>query len=220
MKKVILNEKDVIDYVVECLNVLKNGYCFMSDNLYHHNSSYDNAKSICENGILTVESLYSRKIGKYSDKSIDSLKKDDFHVNGIDSVSLSLIGLDDLYPDEFEYDPLNSYLVDFLISEDLNTNRSTINYGNEFLFYGDISIDKIHSLDIRLLKYIKQRSQKIGLSNSLVNDIIDKYNNLIDISLIIKKMNLNVSLREMSFEDNSLIDLDKLSSSKKIVLSK
>lgn len=41
------------------------------------------------------------------------------HVNGKNSVSLSVIGLKDLYPNEVEYNPFSPNLVDFLITSDI-----------------------------------------------------------------------------------------------------
>ncbi len=218
MNSIDLNKNDVLNYITEEINKNKCGYYYVDSNLYHHNSSYEDGASICKNGILTAQSLFNRKIKKYSSDYMNNLKNDDFHVNGIDSVSLSLVGLDDLYDDEYEYNPLNFYLIDFLVSSSLNTDRSSINYGNEFLFYGDIGVDKLISLDFRLLKLIELLNKKSYLLNISIEDIVLKYNELINISDVIKDLNLNIALREMLFEDSSLIDIEKISCSKRIML--
>lgn len=136
----------------------------------------------------------------------------DSHVNGIDSISLSVVGLTDLYRDEFEYDPYNPTQVDFNISSDVKAHRLTTHYGNEFLCNDSISIDKLRSVDIRLLELIKL-SEK-GYS---IRDIIDKYNCLKDIALAIKQSNLDIPFREMS-SDNLTMDIDKVSVTPKLIL--
>lgn len=218
MKEIILSEKDVLEYVIKKIDEFRCGYRYIDKNLYHHNTSYKDASSICKYGILTVKDLAKLQIKNYSKESLDDFINDDFHVNGIDSVSLSVVGLNDLYKDEYEYDPYSSYLVDFLISNDIKTNRYTINYGNEFLFYGNIMQDKFKSIDTRLLKFIKEADKKNYMGNYSINNVVIKYNELLKIASTVKDLNLDILLRDMSFEDDSILDINKMVCERKILL--
>ena len=47
-------------------------------------------------------------------------------------------------------------------------------------------------------------------------DLIEMYNSLIEMAKVIKEKNLNISLREMSYDNNFSIDINKIALSKKI----
>lgn len=124
----------------------------------------------------------------------------------------------DLYPNEYEYNPFTPSKVDFLVSNDIKAGRSAIHYGNEFLSYSSISADKLRSVDIRLLKMIELMSTGASVDNCSVTDIVEKYNYLKEVALAILHSQLDIPLRETSYHDNSLIDIEKLSSGPKLVL--
>ena len=188
----------------EIKNLIKNSIIFSSiDNLdinnakYHHNSSYKNASNICKYGILSLKDLNKYGLRNDSEETLKKLDDISSHANGINSVSLSVVGLDDLYKDELVYDPYELDVVDFLVSNDITARRYSVNYGNEYLCNESISNKYIKSLDIRLLKLIQ--SNKCNL-----NDLIDYYNYLIDISKTL--LDTNIPIRESSYDS---IELNK-----------
>ena len=77
------------------------------------------------------------------DEMIKTMDDLDSHANGSESISLAVVGLDDLNPDEFEYDPFSEKQVDILITSDIVARRVTTNYGNEFLSDKSIDVDKL-----------------------------------------------------------------------------
>ena len=121
---------------------------------YHHISSYNAAPSIIKNGILSVSDLHKKGIIKFSEKELKLSEDIESHVNGSDRVSLAVVGLDDLYADEYEFNPFKPASVDFIISSDVKTSRSSTHYGNEFLSYGSIKNNMIKSVDVRLFEYL------------------------------------------------------------------
>lgn len=220
MNTILLDNYYVLDYIKKEINDSKCGIKTVKYADYHHNTKYKNVPLICSNGLLAIKELHNKGLKNYS---LDLLKqKSDIesHVNGDDAISLSMVGLDDLYPDEFEYNPHSPFMVDILISSFINASRNSTHYGNEFLSYESIKPDKLKSIDIRLLKLISLIDKNTYSNIISLSDIIDNYNYLIDISLAIKKCKLDIPLREMSYQDDSLLDIDKLSSLPKITLTK
>ena len=183
---------------------------------YHHNSRYEDASSICEHGILTLNDLNDRKVRTFDETYLKRMSDIDSHVNGTDAISLAVVGLDDLYLDECEYDPFFPTRVDFLVSSDVVAGRSACNYGNEFLSYKSISNDKLKSLDIRLLQLIDMY-ERGEIRNLSIQDLVKRYNSLKEIALAIKLAKLDLPLREMS--NNPVeFDLDKLITAPKLVI--
>ena len=73
-------------------------------------------------------------------------------------------------------------------------------------------VDKIKSVDIRLLEYLESNT-------SFVESIINKYNSLKDIAIALKQLDLDIPLREMSSQ-NITMDVDKLLETPKILIKK
>ena len=202
---------DIKDILEDCLmkNIIIDNY------LYHHNVSYHDTPSVVQNGILSLKEQNKRGITNYSNEVLKVLDDTSSHVNGIDGISLSIVGLNDLSKNEEEYDPFNSNCVDILLSDEIKTMRNSKHYGNEFIASRIILPDKFRSVDIRILKYIQELLQKDELSDQELNKLIDKYNNLRKIAYELVLTGYLVPIREMSF-DNILIDTYKLSKAPKI----
>ena len=207
MGNIIIDKKLALEYIRDTLRASKNKLEFVKHAKYHHNTRYRNAASVCRNGILTMLDLHKYKIISFSPEMLRNFDDDDFHVNGIDAVSLSIAGLDDLYGDEEEYNPFDSSRVDFLVSSEVMASRNSTNYGNEFLSMGSISIDKIRSVDIRLIELMNKMGDN---SYSTTESMVNKYNALRDIACTIKEYNLDIPLREMSYGEEYSIDIDTL----------
>jgi len=215
--KTLIEKRFVLNYIKEVLNDLKTNECIIDDAIYHHNAGYGDASSICCYGILTLEDLKNLQIKDITDSELERLSDIESHINGTDAVSLSVVGLKDLYAGEEEYSPFSPKLVDFLISSNLLVGRSCNHYGNEFLSYRSISKKHLRSADIRLLELIN----KIENDNNeyIIEDIINKYNSLKNIANSILENDLCIPIREMSF-DNKALDLEKIIKTPELVLVK
>ena len=210
MSEITLEKKYVLEYIKDILNDVKLNGVNIGEAKYHHNTSYSNAPLICQYGILSLQDIKNHKINDYTDECLKMMSDTDSHINGSDSVSLSVVGLDDLYPDEDEYNPHKPNEVDFRVSSGIKAYRSTLHYGNEYLSKS-IGIDKLRAIDIYLLELISKE-----LNN--IDKIIEKYNNLIKICISMKQTNLDIPLREISFDTNYALDIDKLSKCQKVKL--
>jgi len=216
MNNIILEEKYILEYIKTMLNEYRQKYTNVTDYMYHHNRGYQTAPIVCKHGILTILDQHKKGINHYTEEQLKRLSDTDSHINGIDSVSLSRTGLKDVNLDEDEYDPFDPSMVDFLISGKVSAKRQNEHYGNEFITReGSIPVDMIKSVDIRLIELINLCCNS---QNRNITDIIEKYNYLKEIALSMKESNLNIPLREMSNQDNFDLDIDKLSTTKKLIL--
>ena len=131
MQKVILEKNDVLEYVETTLNDIISTPIVVFDDMFHHNTRYEDTISIIENGILTGKD--QNKMGILSDEKLELFEDIESHANGSESISLAVVGMTDLYPDEFEYDPFCEKSVDILITGDVSARRVSTNYGNEYI---------------------------------------------------------------------------------------
>lgn len=218
MSKIIIEEKHITEYIKDTLSDCRSGSIIVNNAKYHHNTSYREAPNICRHGILSLVEQQKQGIKDYTSDFLTIMNDIESHVNGNDSISLSVVGLKDLYPGEDEYNPYSPSMVDFLITSDIIASRSTHHYGNEFLVHGSISTDKLKAIDIRLLRLI-QLIEK-NRNNPMYNNekLVSMYNNLREIALTMRAAQLDIPLREMSQQDDSNLDIDKISTAPILVL--
>lgn len=213
MNKIHIEEENIIEYISDLLSDFKTKSANISNARYHHNSSYDSASSIINHGILSLNDINKLKIKEYNDDFLKTMGDNDSHINGNNGISLAVVGLQDLYRDEFEYDPFNINQVDFIITSDIKACRTTTHYGNEFISYNKIETDMIKAVDIRLIKCLENIEDKESLKK-----IVIKYNCLLNIASSIKEKSLDLAFREMSDNNNSTLDVDKITKSPKLIL--
>ena len=216
MEKKMVFERDLLDYVYDNLKSLKGDKKEPTDYLYHHNTSYEDAPLIVKHGILSMKDIKKLGLKDYSDEVINLAFDNNSHANSTDGVSLSIPDLPDIYNNEDEFDPRTPYAVDFLVSDKIEPCRYTINYGNEYISYSPITPDLFRAVDVRLMSYIEKLEYYKATSDTLVS----KYNNLIRLALELRKANLGIYLREMSKEDNSVLDIDRLAHMPEISLKR
>lgn len=147
-----------IKYILEDCLTKKD---ILDESLYHHNVSYSDTPSVIKNGVLSLREQNKRGITNYSEEKIKVLDDTESHINGIDGISLSVVGLNDLMKDEEEYNPFNSRCVDIVISKDIKAYRNSSHYGNEYIADRIILPDKFKAIDIRLLLYIQELLKKM-----------------------------------------------------------
>lgn len=210
MKKGLDVKKNIEDVIARSMN----GFVDVNDR-YHHNSSYTAAPSIIKNGILSISDLHKRGVVKVSAKVLKLSEDIESHINGSEQISLSVVGLDDLYKNEEEYDPFKTGSADFIVSNDVKAARSSTHYGNEFLVYSPIDNDKIKSVDVRLFEYLDELEK---LNGSSAKDMISLYESLREIAISLRDSKLNIPLREMSNGNNKSLDIEKISEMPKLIL--
>lgn len=216
MENVVLDKKEILDYVESSINESTYTTIEVVDDKFHHNTKYEDAVSIIENGILSGKE--QNKLGIVSDEKLELFSDIESHVNGTDSISLAVVGMTDLNPGELEYDPFSEKHVDILISGEVPARRVSTNYGNEYLTDDSILNDKFRAIDTRLLAYIEtiRISSTCDPFDVSINQLLDNYNKLREVALLLKKKSLDIPLREMSSGERIGLDINKLSSLPKV----
>ena len=218
MERIYLEKEHVIDYISESMNSFINDCIIVNDARYHHNSDYTSAVSILKNNILSLDEMNRQRIRRFSKEFLSTMDDRESHVNGCDGISLAVVGLTDINRDELEYDPYSSHHVDFVIDSDVKACRSSVNYGNEYIASEMIPTDMIRAVDIRLSKYIDMLVSRGKLDDESIFTLVQKYNCIRNIAMLIKQDGLDIPLREMSYENCSALDVDMVASSPKLVL--
>lgn len=213
MNEIYIDKNNILEYIGDTLSSFKIGKHKVYKARYHHNSSYKNSPSIIKNGILSLSDINDLSIRRYTKEHLEILSDVTSHVNGNDGISLSVPYLDDLYEDEFEYNPFNIHNVDFLISSDIRASRNSTHYGNEFISYERILPDKLRSVDIRLLTYLSSIKDKHDLNK--IFRLIHNFNEIKDIALALYEKGLYMPFREMSYSDSEL-DIEKIANMPKL----
>ncbi len=219
MSDIKLDRCDVVNYVKNTLNNSKTNFDEVTDAKYHHNTKYCDASSVIRLGILTMSELNKLKLRHDSPESLKVMNDTLSQVNGLDGVSLAVTGLDDLYPDEDEFDPFLSDAVDFRIADTLSPRpgRDSTKYGNEFVYRGIIKPEEFRAIDIRILEYIEQLENNVSnMGSRSIEELKNNYNNLLDMLKVLKDANLDVPVRE-TFGGFS-IDKEKMSECPRIVI--
>lgn len=220
MENVILEKKEVLDYVETSIEDVISTPIEVIDDKFHHNTRYEDTISIVENGILSGKE--QNKIGLISDETLELFDDTESHANGSESISLAVVGMTDLNPDEFEYNPFCEKNVDILITSDISARRVSTNYGNEYLSDESIMNDKFRAIDTRLLAYIAaiRMSTVREPVDVSITQVLKNYNNLKELANVLKVKSLDIPLREMSTNQGTSIDIDKLSSMPKVKMKR
>lgn len=218
MERIYLEKEHVIDYISESMNSFINDCIIVNDARYHHNSDYTSAVSILKNNILSLDEMNRQRIRRFSKEFLSTMDDRESHVNGSDGISLAVVGLTDINRDELEYDPYSSHHVDFVIDSDVKAYRSSVHYGNEYIASEMIPTDMIRAVDVRLSKYIDMLVSKGKLDDESIFTLVQKYNCIRNIAMLIKRDGLEIPLREMSYDNCSALDVDMVASSPKLVL--
>lgn len=219
MEKKLIEERYALEHISELLEELKCGSIDVNNARYHHNTDYYSASSIVRCGILSMQSMNNLGVRRYSKYFLEVMNDTESHINGKDGISLAVAGLDDLYSDEFEYDPFDRDKVDFLITSDIKASRNSVHYGNEFISREDITPSSIRSIDIRLLECLKKLENK-SCNIEVIQEMVDRYNSLKQIALELKKCALEIPIREMSCSTGALLNVEKTANGPIIKLKK
>ena len=206
-KTILLEKKEILGYMKDVINDLIVSGTDITDYRFHHSTNYNNAVNVCKYGIINIKEQNRLGLRNDSKEYLEMMDDEYSHVNGIENVSLAVMGLTDLYKGEEEYNSYNPYLVDFLLSKDIVARRKALHYGNEFLCNG-VSVDKIKSVDIRLLQFLHKVELKTD--DQELNKIINNFNSLIDIANEMYIQKLEIPLREMSESNIYDLDVDRL----------
>ena len=220
MENVILEKNEVLEYVETSIADVISTPIEVIDDKFHHNTRYEDTISIVENGILSGKE--QNKIGLISDETLELFDDTESHANGSESISLAVVGMTDLNPDEFEYNPFFEKTVDILITSDISARRVSTNYGNEYLSDESIMTDKFRAIDTRLLAYIAaiRMSTVREPVDVSITQVLKNYNNLKELANVLKVKSLDIPLREMSTNQGTSIDINKLSSMPKVKMKR
>jgi hypothetical protein len=214
VKKIYVQKENVLNYILELLNIYKGETIKLENARYHHNTDYKDGKNVVENGILTLQSLSDKGLMELSKEQLKIMDDTSSHINGINGVSLAVVGLKDLYRDEFEYDPFDDSKLDIIVDTSLHARRTSTNYGNEYIADGNIDVSYIRAIDIRLEecinKVLNTEDEKI------IIEMVERFNYLIEIASSL--INSNILLREASFEQYKVLDKENIAKLNKITI--
>lgn len=176
----------------------KNEPISSGDELFHHNTSYDNITSVLQNGLLSFNRMKSLGINKSAYQAIDN-------VNGEEYISVSR--KEHAYRAfDFEYNYDSPFVVDFVIRDEIrkrtNVMRNTTNYVNEYLVLDEIPIEYIKLMSVRFMRMAKEISERDSYWS--LASFIKRYNQLIDALPLLEDK--NIPLIENSEE---IIHVDK-----------
>ncbi len=231
-KKKAVEEKYISEYIKDMLSDYRSQDVVVDKAKYHHNAAYEKAPLICKHGILTIEDLNKQGLRHDTTEQLKVLDDMTSHANGISNVSLSVAGLDDLYRDEFEWEPFGPQNVDFLVSSDIkDVGRHSVHYGNEFLVRRSVPLDQLRAVDIRLLELLAQAEIKDkSRFTPTMEKVVDNYNNLIETAKAMKEVGLDIPLRQMQqgqytglcmeTSQGPAMDIDKVAAAPKIFVKK
>lgn len=184
----------------------------VTDTKFHHETNIKNVPDVLKNGLLSKRESVKLEGRELTEKE-KFIYSDDYHVNGLDYISLSTVEDDfsKMYEWESLYDPFNTIDADIIISKDVKACRNTTNYYNEFLVNDRISTDLFRSIDLRILNILNFNfcNSEKNKSESRIKLMIEYYNFLKYIALALKENNLDIPLREVSNEIITL-DIDKV----------
>ncbi len=94
------SKNDIINYAYYILNTAKMERIDIDGSTYHHNTDYQAGIWVVAHGILSMSSLNRIGLASFSEDELKKYSDVESHVNGIDNVSLSVAGLQDLYKGE------------------------------------------------------------------------------------------------------------------------
>ena len=169
------SKKDIINYAYYILNTAKMERIDIDGSTYHHNTDYQAGIWVVAHGILSMSSLNRIGLASFSEDELKKYSDIESHVNGIDNVSLSVAGLQDLYKGEEEYDSSSVDKLDIIVDSSIKAFRNSTHYGNEFLSRGDIHPKYIKSIDVRIEEYLKKSIK--------LNELISKLGVFIELSI-------------------------------------
>lgn len=219
MRREYLEEEFILEYVSEHLGDFIEGCVVVNDAKFHHNTSYTKAPSLIRNNILSLEEQTKKRLKNFTEEELKLYDDMESHANGSSGISLAIVGLDDLSEDEMEYDPFGENQVDFLIQSDIKAMRNSVHYGNEFITFDQIEAEKFKAIDIRIAKYIDILLKKGNeFDSEAISTLVQRYNCLRNIAITLKQEGLDVPIREMSYDNCSSLDIEKVASSPKLVL--
>jgi len=220
MDKIRIKKREILEYVYDQLNTYKMHFTDVENARFHHNSSFQNGSSILENGVLCLNSQNDLGIKKISQETLLKMSAFDSHINDVDGISLSVVGLTDLDPKKFVYDPFQNSAIDIIITSDIPTYRSTYHYDNEYVATMDITPDLFRAVDIRLINYIEEINsfEDLHKKNELALELLKKFNYLREMAMVMKEMKLDIPLREMSNKSTYNLDVMKLAKTPQVLL--
>lgn len=186
-----------------------------TEDMYHHNTSYSFTPKVIKHGLLSLNE--KRKLYNFNlDEETMFKLNDENYVNGIDDISLSVVGLPDVDKNDFEYNPFSCAYVDVIVSSHVKARRNSKNYANEFLVSEKINNSDFKAIDVRLLEYIEKTFADTNISeDEKKKRIVECYNYLRKIAIALKEAKLDIPLREMS-NGNITLDKEKVSCFKKL----
>lgn len=206
--------KLIRDNIYSCIVNDKN----VHDVKFHHQLKWKRLLSALKYGLLSY-SLYTKEVeGRELTKEEKYRYSDEYHVNGLDFISLSSMDIDfsKMNKHELLWDTYYGIYPDIIVSSKVNAYKVTRNYFNEFLVSDRIPINMFNSIDSKLLRIFNFdfKNKEKNSEEFKINLLIKYYNYLIEVAKYIEENNLDIVIRETSEvtnkdENNKALVLDR-----------
>lgn len=174
----------------------------ITDKKFHHRLNIKSLPIVLQHGLLSNK-LKAKIIEK---RNLTEKEKfvfsDECHVNGYDYVSVSSVeeDLSKMYKDEDLWDTYLGIDPDIIISSRIDAKKNTINYFNEYIVQDKIPVEMFNSIDMKLLKIMDYNffNKEQNKKEEKIKMMLEYYNYLREVAIILKQNNLNIPLRETS----------------------
>jgi len=201
----------------------------VKDTKFHHQINIEHVPNALEYGLLSmrnyVEKVENRKL---TEREI-FIFSDESHVNGLDNISISTMDMDfsKKYRNEGVWETYNTIYPDIIVSKKVKARKVTQNYFNEFLVENEIPIDLFNCIDVRIFRVMNHNSIRLKYKTKAerIKFMLEYYEGLRKIALVLKEKCLDIPLREVSEinklgEDNKALtlDIDKVIEMPKLIL--
>lgn len=184
----------------------------LTDTKFHHQFSINKTDCVLEHGLLSYRDYVHIVEGRELTQEEIYKFGDDYHVNGLGCISLSTMDFnkDDMYPDELLWGTYEGISPDIIVSKKVRACHDTTNYYNEYIVSDSIPVDMFNSIDVRLLRL---GDPNVRVRGDKVDYMLNYYEALRKIAIVLKEKKLNIPLRETSKvynlgEDDKALSLD------------
>lgn len=165
----------------------------VNDKKFHHRLDIRDVTSVLKYGLLSRKLKAEFVDGRNLTEREISIFSEDWHVNGIDYISLSN-GEED-FIDGASLNSYSGYFPDIIVSSKVDAIKNSSNYINEYLVKNYISTELFNSIDFRIFNIVKSSN----LSNrKKINLLLQYYEDIKIIATYLVENNISIPIRETS----------------------
>lgn len=201
----------------------------VNDTKFHHQINIEHVPSAIEYGLLSKRKYVNEVEKRELTEHEIFIFSDEYHVNGLDHISLSTMDMDfkKIYRNEGIWNTYETVCPDIIVSKNVKAHMSTQNYFNEFITSNEVPTSMFNCIDVRILRIINHPSISLMCKTreDRIKYMLEYYERVREIALKMKEKQLDIPLREVSEihklgeDDKALtLDVDKVINMPKLIL--